>query len=304
MAAVVLLGCATINNIFPTETPVPTNTPLPTNTPAPAATLEAIALGERQNVPDGSFSFQPPVGYRVNIDNGLVTINNQEKGISQTIVTGSPNSEDTNETLLLTLVGNFFANPITESLEQGSPYDTTLNGLEAKGMDFSGLANDDPLHGRAVAAVVHDGLFIIAFSIALDDQDPGDRWANEGEALFTAVIDSINFDFEEQQSTACEIADDDSYGYSEDNPIRVGGDAFDGPPRARAFLDNLLGSNGEAVSYERTGSVPTVDTVLDGYAVSIDGGETATLYVDQYSYSEPLAPVGFTCAGAFPLSAP
>ncbi len=102
---------------------------------------------------------------------------------------------------------------------------------------------------------------------------------------------------------ACVISTDDTYGYTQENPIKVGGDAFDGPPRERAFLDNLLGPNGESISYERTGSLAFGDTILDAFEITGLNKETI-LYIDEYSFTELQAPVGFTCVSAFPLTAP
>ena len=101
----------------------------------------------------------------------------------------------------------------------------------------------------------------------------------------------------------CVISTDDTYGYTQENPIKVGGDDFGGPPRERAFLDNLLGPNGEKISYERIGSMDFGDTILDAFDIT-GLGKKVTLYIDEYSYTEPQAPVGFTCLSAFPLTAP
>jgi hypothetical protein len=102
---------------------------------------------------------------------------------------------------------------------------------------------------------------------------------------------------------ACIISTDKAYGYTQENPIKVGGDDFGGPPRERAYLDNLAGPNGEPISYNRTGSLDFGDTILDAYIIT--GLATdVTLYIDEYSFTEPQAPVGFTCVGAFTLDAP
>jgi hypothetical protein len=109
---------------------------------------------------------------------------------------------------------------------------------------------------------------------------------------------------EQSSSTgACVISTDNTYGYTQENPIKVGGDAFDGPPRERAFLDNLLGPNGEKISYDRTGSLAFGDTILDAFEITVLN-QSLILYIDEYAFSEPQAPVGFTCLSAFPLTAP
>jgi hypothetical protein len=65
----------------------------------------------------------------------------------------------------------------------------------------------------------------------------------------------------------------------------------------------LAGPKGEKISYERTGSIGFGDTILDAFVIT-GLGKKITLYIDEYSYTEPQAPVGFTCLSAFPLAEP
>lgn len=106
------------------------------------------------------------------------------------------------------------------------------------------------------------------------------------------------------------LATDPTYGYNLDNPIRVGGLSLDefnfsGLDRETVFFDNLRGPNGEPVSYERSGSLSSGDTILDVFLLTSSGfSDTRTLYIDAYNFQELFAPVGFTCAGRFTISAP
>lgn len=102
---------------------------------------------------------------------------------------------------------------------------------------------------------------------------------------------------------ACVISTDKTYGYTQENAIKVGGGDFGGPPREQAYLDNLAGPNGEHVSYGDPHSLDFDDTILDVFNVS-GLGKDVTLYIDEYSFTEPQAPVGFTCVGPFSLTAP
>ena len=103
--------------------------------------------------------------------------------------------------------------------------------------------------------------------------------------------------------SGCLVSSDKTYGYTQENPIKVGGDFLEGPARERAYLDNLTGPNGETISYNRTGSVDFGDTILDVFDIT-GLGKQITLYIDEYSFTEPLAPVGFSCLGSFSVSAP
>jgi hypothetical protein len=100
----------------------------------------------------------------------------------------------------------------------------------------------------------------------------------------------------------CPYASDATYGYSTSNPIQVGGGPFGGgPARERAFLDALRGPQAQALAYERTGSVPVGDVILDAYRVTYDGLATPILlYFDIYNDTPRLVPVGLSCGSALP----
>jgi hypothetical protein len=83
-----------------------------------------------------------------------------------------------------------------------------------------------------------------------------------------------------QPTGACVMSTDKTYGYTQENPIKVGGDDFGGPSRERAYLDNLAGPHGEPISYNRTGSLDSGDTILDAYEISGLGAKV-TLYIDE-----------------------
>jgi len=100
------------------------------------------------------------------------------------------------------------------------------------------------------------------------------------------------------------ISTDKTYGYSEKNPIEVGGvDKSQGPNNERRFLNALAGPNGEKVSYYRAGSCCAVKSkngfmglaLLDNYQVSYTGSpDTVSIYINMYDYGQLKAPFGFT----------
>jgi WD40 repeat protein len=99
---------------------------------------------------------------------------------------------------------------------------------------------------------------------------------------------------------------DPSYGYSQDNPIRVGGGPDHGPWRERWFFDHLRDADGQPISYERKGSCceeetssnPYESTALDIYEVSGPGlKDPIELYIDMYTCDRPMAPHGFSSEG-------
>lgn len=101
-----------------------------------------------------------------------------------------------------------------------------------------------------------------------------------------------------------EISTDDSYGYSADNAVEVGGvKDSEGPMNERRYLNALTGPNGEEISYYRAGSccpVPSENSpygdsaILDKYRVSWEGSkDTVTIYINMYDSSPLKAPKGF-----------
>jgi hypothetical protein len=100
------------------------------------------------------------------------------------------------------------------------------------------------------------------------------------------------------------VSDDPSYGYSEKNPIKVGGvNNSEGPLNERRFLNALLGPDNQLIKYRRLGSCCPFDTpnglmgggLLDQYEITYEGLEKPiVLYINMYDYDVLLAPKGFT----------
>lgn len=96
---------------------------------------------------------------------------------------------------------------------------------------------------------------------------------------------------------------DPTYGFTKDNPVKVGKEEG-GPSDQRRFLNALLGPNGERVSYYRAGSCCPFKTpnglfgdqgLLDLYKVSWQGSkDTLDIYINMYDKGDLYIPVGFT----------
>lgn len=97
---------------------------------------------------------------------------------------------------------------------------------------------------------------------------------------------------------------DPRYGYSEVNPIKVGGvSKREGPQREIDYLRSLVGLNGENLSFYRIGSCCAFKTenspfgdngLLDIYSVTYKGkGDTVKLYLNMYDEDVLYAPEGF-----------
>jgi hypothetical protein len=97
-------------------------------------------------------------------------------------------------------------------------------------------------------------------------------------------------------------ATDDSYGYSQNNPIEVGGALQqEGPLNERRFLNGLMGPENQPISYYRQGSCCVFKTpngfsgtgLLDVYIVLWnDQRDSVSLYINMYDEGELFVPVG------------
>ena len=287
-----------------TSTPTPTFTPTvtltPTSTPRPTSLSVAFELGAREEVEGASYTYQPIAEYGTTVRPGQVTqyIEADEFSLILTIAERPAlPSEDAREALngFLEAMGNDIGDLIF-----GEFYPITVGEIEGLATDIAGTIFDSDMAGQVVSlATSNDRIFFGSGLGAVSPQK--DYWQEEGDAAFDALLGTIEFSQPSGDIPVCLISDDPSYGFSQENPIKVGGGAFVGPSRERAYLDNLLGPNGEAVSYVRSGSFPLGDVILDLYTVDIQGVGTVSLYIDEYNYVGLQAPVGFTCAEAFIL---
>ncbi len=101
------------------------------------------------------------------------------------------------------------------------------------------------------------------------------------------------------------ISQDTTYGYSGDNPIKVGTGLRGGPSNQREYLNLLRDSHGNSVGYERKGSCchyASENAIFGSAATDIyeitflnkDGlEEKVLLHISFYDYEEPIIPIGF-----------
>jgi hypothetical protein len=100
------------------------------------------------------------------------------------------------------------------------------------------------------------------------------------------------------------ISEDDTYGYTEQNPIKVGGvKNSSGPLNERRFLNALLGPGRQELTYYRQGSCCPFKSrnglmgsgLLDRYEVKYDGlDKPIIIFINMYDFGELKAPKGFT----------
>ncbi len=283
-----------------TITPTASKTPVPPTFTLPAP---SIKLRKRQIVSEGGFSFQVPLGYTTQTQNGNVIAVDPNSLIMITIIGNKPNpSRYKEETAADLYLVSLFSESNGE-YEKGDSKAVTIDGIQGTAYDITGSLSGDPLQGEAVVVKPEDDIVFFGLGFIFTDGDE-ERWESWGNLDFKAVMDSVIFtNGVSSQPATCKVAEDDTYGYSKDNPIRVGGDWMEGPARERAYLSNLVGATGQSISYYRNGSMNYGGTILDEFVIAT-GSKKVKLYIDEYSWSEPLAPVDFECIGPFQHTGP
>lgn len=311
----ILLGLIGLSACQPASTPAPTATARPVAIGTPiganktsvptvdsAKPAQEVLLAEPIAEEGAYFSVRPPLDYKVEISTDeVLTVDPTEKILIRFFTAEDTNS-DTPESIIDFLLEHMFvqAKFTYERIFAGS---RVIDGFEALEYDYTGALNNDAVEGKVVIAIVDNRRFLIAIALAALDDDPN-LWKDSASQVFEATLATLKvLDPNAPQVGACVLSEDDTYGYSKDNPIQIGGDAFEGPSRERDYLENLIGPNGEALTYERKGSLTYGETILDEYVIS-GLNEPITLYLDEYAFSEPQAPVGLACKGEFSLPVP
>ena len=292
--------------------------PVPTWTQAAIQTKTALANQEPTSTPpgilvqfdqfykvyQGGFSLETDSDVHVSVRGPIALIGSRSNPINALVIGNVSNYEMVEiEELPTTVFANIFGSDAKINDEEAEPIE--LDGVEGIALNYVTQVNQMIAKGRMVVVKPSEKRYLAVIGVG-DPADPeGDQWLTYGIEFFEKILNGVKVlgDEELETRTVCPMAEDESYGYSPDNPIRVGGDAFDGPARARAYLENLQDSNRKWLAYEREGSMEHGGTILDAYKVLL-GEEVVTIYVDQYSYEELLTPIGFNCAGAYPLIAP
>ena len=305
-----------IPTIIPTQTteptatlvtPTVTNTPTSTNTPMPSSTPESTDLvwgkmGElRVVIPNGGFSIEMPVDYEYEYnENTIVVMDEEDKFVIQ--VGGSPflgyslSEEKIAQQTMISL-----SQLISGDLQLGKENNIEINGYKGKKYQINGKVKGSPIKGEIFVVKPGEQQFILGYGFSTFE-DGEKNWREYGAPYFEELIKTIEIT-DVSKLEECKVSDDPTYGYTKENPIRVGGMAFGGPSRERAYLENLVDLNGGELFYERTGSQDFGNTILDVYAIT-GSQEKIILYIDEYSYEKLMAPKGLNCKGPFLLGTP
>ncbi len=101
-----------------------------------------------------------------------------------------------------------------------------------------------------------------------------------------------------------EVSEDATYGYSEKNPIMIGGEFSNGASNQRRYFASLAGPNGETVRFVRLGSCCGYESenamlggmaLLDKYQLTYEGlKKPLVFYISLYDEEKAYVPVGLS----------
>lgn len=296
-----------------THTETPTPVPTETSTPEPTNDADQVDLDElffmddvRINV-EGGYSVQKPNLYGVESDGPFTFIADKDFSVSM-IVFGSPNYTDGGaaEEIAEDFISISFERADGE-YEIESTESILIDGHEGLYYELSGTLLEEEVRGNAFVALTDSNQLVFGLGTIRKSGVEPSIWEATAPETFRAIAESIKFltgdEAVESGTTSCEISSDPTYGLTEENPVQVGGGAFNGPSRSRAYFDHLRGPNGEELTYSRVGSNPTENGIVDIYRIE-GAGEEVTIYIDGYTFSDLFAPANFTCMGPFPIAEP
>ncbi|HWQ46917.1 MAG TPA: hypothetical protein VN376_08625 [Longilinea sp.] len=185
-------------------------------------------------------------------------------------------------------------------LNLGDPYPVMVDGVEGTGFNVSGTRYDTPEEGEIV--IVKRNHIEVLVIMALSSQDRYEQqWQDYDQALFQEVLDSFHFNRE----TPCTVSASSAYGYSQNLPIGVGGGDFAGETLIEVYLSSLRGPDGQTITYEYIDSIPYDDSLLVRYNISYSGlSAPVELFFDINNFTNPMAPVGFSCFSDFEFGLP
>jgi hypothetical protein len=267
-----------------------------------------VQLGERHVMTAAGFSYKPIAGYGLFETDKNVLMYSPDANtaiglwgllVYEDMYFGIPSDEEMIDILLMD-----FEEMEWGEFERGESYSVSVDLKQGNAFEFSRKSEGEPVEGvvyliRPSKNQMFIGIFFIKTNANQDSK-------NRGEEAFNAVIRQVRiFEINYADSSSCPVSIDESYGYSSENPIKVGGGPIAGPRNRVYYLDSLIGKNGEKIHYSKLGPEMRGEILLDKYEVWHDGMEgTVALYLDKTNHAELMAPVGFVCWRSIPSDLP
>ena len=283
-----------------------TSTPAPTPTPQPP---DYIQTGSPVQVQAGMYSFEPVTAWdesgmplAVQIKDTLVTFSNAEETLFFSLASEPAPPGSTSQVCLDTLLQRMTID-ISE-LEYSEPAPLATHAGTGLRVQLQAKVFNQASTGLLQVIQVNQRCFSL-FGLATSE-DSAALWELSGASILNRLQQSVRF-LEASQLMYCDVANDATYGFSPENPIRTGNtNLYDGRTRQETYLLTLRGPNYEEVSFTRLApEFNALGVIVDPYLVEYAGiPEAVTLYFDLNTFEPLFAPQGFTCEAAFPISAP
>ena len=276
-------------------TPSVTSPPTRTATPEPTAipTID-FSLGDYEDIEHGGFRYRQAEGFYRAYQPGSVMLSSDAPEVFITLG-GGPLKPDTTLRKAINDLASYLSGEM-DSFSASDIYPYHIGDEQGFAINIAGEMFGEKMIGFVAVAYHHGDTSFEIIAAA-----PLERWALDGESIAVEILESVEFFEPAPMENMCPVSTDPTYGHTRDNPIGVGrGDVFEGPALERAYLDLLLGPQGEEIEYVRRGSFDTGVTIVDVYEISIGyQTETVVLYLDEYDLDPFVVPQGFACAWSF-----
>lgn len=282
-----------------TETPsaTATRTPVPSRTPTPSLAPGEVRFENRIHMEYG-YSFEYPVGYNYEIiDNSTVLLENEE-GFRIALQVRQPSS------LYPSDRGDWYEEVITENLdfELDNVRIDTYTEREVWIWTFFREIEESDFIGEYASLLLENGREIIALAV-FRQEDYSQGLIGEGREVVDGILGSLAFEQFTSAGGACQIHSDSNYGYTEAQPIPLGGQDIANDRLAILYFSVLRDSDGQSIRYDQIDRIGSGQDSITVYEV-VAGQTTRTLYVDHWTYGNVYAPVGFECYGVFLQNTP
>ncbi len=297
----------------PTLTPIETVTLSPETTTADITPLEAEIGFVRTFVPRGYFTCLNLENLQSSYTWENVFFQDEEKSI---LISFSGDLSPEYNTISSEEIITQYLEAINLNSEgtlaiQGESKTLVIDDVESQVFNVDGTLGGNHSSGNAFLAKLDGDRIVFGLGVSL--MEPAKEvWNLRGKESFLAFINTLQFIQNETVQRGCQVSSDPTYGYSMDNPVKLGGasedlsvEGFSGVARESVYLSLLSGPVGEETSQLRNGSINTEETILDEYEITIAGeSEPRSIYIDIYHFSTPYAPQGFSCYDYLPFEEP
>ena len=116
-------------------------------------------------------------------------------------------------------------------------------------------------------------------------------WSPDLETITEVIVEPTA-----APGSLCQLATNSTYGYTLENPVRIGYDPREEGDVTTGCVPWLLGPDGQELSIELLEEVEYEGRDLCKISVSYDGqAEADIMYFDINTYEQPKAPLGYIC---------